>query len=129
MDAPTHVLNWYFGWLSVLMAFATGAVIGLFFHREDFLGGYTSFRRRIIRLGHIAQAALGMMNVIYALSPWPGPDRWEASVASAAFVVGGISMPLVCFLSGWRESWRHLFFIPVVSLVVAVMLTLKGAIG
>lgn len=28
-------------------------------------------------------------------------------------------MPLVCFLSAWRERWRHLFFVPVTSLVAA----------
>ena len=53
------MLNWYFGWAAILTAFATGAVLGLFFHREDFLGGYASFRRRILRLVHIALAALG----------------------------------------------------------------------
>ena len=42
----------------------TGAVLGLRFHRDDFLGGYGSFRRRIVRLGHIAMAALGMINVL-----------------------------------------------------------------
>ena len=52
--------NWYFGWASILSAFVTGALIGLFFYREDFLGGYMSFSRRILRLGHIAQAALGL---------------------------------------------------------------------
>jgi hypothetical protein len=50
----------------VLLAFATGAGLGLFFHRDDFLGGYNSFRRRIVRLGHIALAALGMLNVIFS---------------------------------------------------------------
>ena len=72
MNAPPHVLNWQFGWLLVLAAFATGAVMGLSFHREDFLGGYDSFRRRLVRLGHIALAALGMMNVLFALCPVAG---------------------------------------------------------
>ena len=71
MNAPTHAINWLVGWWLVLAAFATGAAIGLFFHRPDFLGGYDAFRRRILRLGHIALAALGMLNVIYAISPWP----------------------------------------------------------
>jgi hypothetical protein len=128
MYGPPHVLNWYFGWISVLGAFVTGAGLGLFFHREDFLGGYASFRRRIVRLGHIAQAALGMMNVLYGLSPWPVAERWEANAASVAFVVGGIAMPAVCFLTGWREPFRHLFFIPVTALVTAVLLTLLGVI-
>src|SRR5262245_23719460 len=74
VSAPWHPLNWYAGWGLLLAAFATGALAGLGFHREDFLGGYGSFRRRLLRLGHIALAALGMLNLIYALSPWPAPS-------------------------------------------------------
>src|SRR5262245_57722563 len=120
------MVNWYFGWLLVLSAFVTGAGLGLFFHRDDFLGGYASFRRRILRLGHIAQAALGMMNVLYGLSPWPAADCPEAAVAGWAFVVGGVSMPAVCFLSAWKKPFRHLFFIPVTALIVAAVTTLRG---
>lgn len=124
-----HPLNWYFGWGLVSSAFVTGAVIGLFFHREAFLGGYTSFRRRIIRLGHISQAALGMMNVLYGLSPAPALDpHGYSETASVAFVVGGVAMPVVCFLSGWKEPFRYLFFIPVASLVVAAVYALKGGV-
>ena len=61
-----HPVNWYVGWSLILAAFVSGAGIGLFFHREDFWGGYASFRRRIVRLGHIALAALGMLNVLFA---------------------------------------------------------------
>ena len=127
MLAPHHPLNWHAGWTLVLAAFVTGAGLGLFFHRDDFWGGYDSFRRRIVRLGHIALAALGMMNVLYSLSPWPAATRWESDAASIAFVVGGVSMPAVCFLSGWKLGFRHLFFIPVTALILAVSWTLQGA--
>ena len=122
----THVHNWYAGWALILTAFLTGAAIGLFFHRESFWGGYASFRRRIVRLGHIACAALGMMNVVYSLSPWPRPGDWLTSYSNCLLIMGGISMPVVCFLSGWRIGFRHLFFIPVLSLAGAVILTLRG---
>lgn len=126
MTGPFHPLNWQAGWLLVLGAFATGTLMGLFFHREDFLGGYGSFRRRLARLGHIALAALGMMNVLFSLSPWPSPESWSAGAASLAFVTGGVSMPAVCFLTAWREPFRHLFAVPVVALVLAVVFTLYG---
>src|SRR2546423_4928628 len=106
-----HVANWSFGWGSLLAAFLTGIPLGLCFHRDDFWGGYASFRRRIVRLGHIAQAALGMLNVLFGLSPWPEPSLWQAEAASLCFIVGGVSMPVVCFLSGWKKPFRHLFFI------------------
>jgi len=127
MNAPPHVLNWQFGWLLVLAAFATGAIMGLSFHREEFLGGYNSFRRRLVRLGHIALAALGMMNVLFAISPWPAPGSWSAGAASLCFVVGGIAMPATCFLTAWRPGFRHVFALPVTALVLAVLFTCFGA--
>jgi hypothetical protein len=127
MTSPHHPLNWYAGWGLILTAFVTGALLGLYFHRDDFWGGYTSFRRRIVRLGHIALAALGLMNVVYSLSPWPGPSHWESEAASIGFVVGGISMPAVCFLTGCYKPLRFLFFIPVTALILAAVWTLQGA--
>src|SRR5947208_97719 len=86
---PGHSLNWYFGWCLLLSAFVTGAILGLFFDQDAFLGGYSSFRRRLIRLGHIAQAALGMVNVLFGLSPWPS-SGWYAESASLCFITGGL---------------------------------------
>jgi hypothetical protein len=124
--APTHFLNWWCGWAMLLGAFVTGAALGLFFRRDDFWGGYASFRRRIVRLGHIALAALGMLNVIYAICPWPQPGTMPARVASIGFVIGGASMPAVCFLTGWKPLFRHLFFVPVLALIIAVLAVLLG---
>jgi hypothetical protein len=128
LEEKSIVLNWYFGWISILTAFVTGAGIGLFFYRDDFLGGYGSFRRRILRLGHIAQAALGMMNLI------AGVDQLQrgleyAAIAQWGLVVGGITMPLVCFLSAWRPGCRHLFFIPVIALIAAAVEILQRGPG
>ena len=121
-----HVLNWYAGWGMLLLAFGTGAGVGLFFWREDFMGGYGSWRRRLTRLGHIALAALGILNMVYALSPIPAAATWQGQGASVGLVVGGFSMPLVCFLSAWRKGWRHLFAIPVVALIGAAVCVLWG---
>jgi hypothetical protein len=122
----SHPINYFAGWSMVLAAFVTGAGIGLFFHRPEFWGGYASFRRRIVRLGHIALAALGMMNVLFALCPWPAGDRWNGIWAGRLWIVGGVAMPVVCFLTGWRAGFRNWFFVPVGALVGAVVLTLIG---
>jgi hypothetical protein len=123
MNTLLNPFNWQVGWALVLGAFVTGAGIGLFIHREDFLGGYQSYRRRMLRLGHIALAALGMLNVLFALTPWALP------AAGGCFIVGGVAMPTVCFLAAWREKCRHLFFVPVLALVagVVVLLWCSGA--
>ena len=122
-----HPLNWTFGWSLVLAAFLTGAILGLRFHDETFLGGYTSFRRRITRLGHIALAALGIMNALYGVALWPAVGSWQASVAGVGLMIGGVAMPAVCFLCAWRKPFRHLFFIPVVALLAAVVAILAGS--
>ena len=118
-------MNYYVGWGLILAAFVSGAVLGLFFHNEDFLGGYTSFRRRIVRLGHIALAALGAINVLYSLSPISTETLVRAKIASFGFAIGGATMPAVCFLAAWRTSYRRLFFIPVAALVVATIQVLR----
>lgn len=119
--------NWIAGWGLVLLAFLSGAMLGLGWHRDDFLGGYASFRRRVIRLGHIAFAALGLMNVVFSLSPLPTPGTTTARLASICFIAGGVLMPAVCFLTAWRSGWRHWFVLPVLSLILAVVFTLLGA--
>ena len=115
-------LNWSFGWIWILVGFLSGAAIGLRFHR-DFWGGYASFRRRIVRLGHISLVALGMLNLLFTMSPWPVPGTVQSNVASACFVAGAVLMPAVCFLTAWRPSMRRLFPIPVAALVAAVVFT------
>jgi len=127
MAAMTHPLNLAAGWWLILAAFATGAVLGLGFHREEFLGGYASFRRRLFRLGHIALAALGALNVVYGLSPVSPGLGAPAALPGTLLLAGAIAMPAVCFLSAWREPFRRLFPIPVVLLVAAVLLIALGA--
>lgn len=123
-----HPSNWYWGWALVLGGFLSGAALGLRFDREDFWGGYASFRRRLARLGHIAMIALGLINVIFAIAPLPAPGTGTAAVAGTCLQAGGVAMPLVCFLSSWRPSFRRLFFLPVCALVIAVLAILIGGV-
>jgi len=123
----TFHTNWVFGWGLMLLAFFAGAVLGLFFYREDFLGGYASFRRRIFRLGHISLAALGMLNVLYGLTPHTVVLPPLHQLASIGLMAGGWTMPAVCFLTAWRAGLRHLFFIPVICLLIGVGAILYGA--
>ncbi len=110
-------LHWQLGWWMVLAGFISGALLGLFFHRDDFLGGYGSFSRRIARLGHIALVALGLINFFYSAVP---ASEWaRGGMGGTAMVVGALSMPLLCFLSAWKPFFRHLFFIPVICLATA----------
>ena len=112
-------LNLTVAWLAILLGLISGTLLGLFFHREDWLGGYGSWRRRMLRLGHISFFGTGLLNLSFALSAAHLRHEPPPRVAALAFVVGAIAMPTVCFLSAWRQPLRHLFFIPVTSLIVA----------
>jgi len=117
------------GWSAMLLGAVSGAAIGLRFHIEGWAGGYASFRRRMLRLGHIAFFGLGLVNVLFALSVEAvGLPVAAPPVASLSLVVGVVTMPLVCFLTAWRAGFRHLFFVPVSSVVLAVVLVLAGGL-
>ena len=120
-ETMTFPLNWYAGWSMILAGFISGAVLGLFFHRENFLGGYMSWRRRLLRLGHIALVALGLLNVVYAQTPF---CSHSLKLAGYFLVAGGVLMPSVCALSAWRKSLKPLFAVPVAILFGAVVLIL-----
>ena len=116
-----HALNFVAGWWLILIAFVGGAILGLGIHREDYLGGYNSYRRRMLRLGHNALAALGMINILYGLSLGAGaPAGWPGGLLLA----GAIAMPTVCGLAAWRPRFRALFFVPVTLLIAGVILIL-----
>ena len=113
------LVNLYVGWFAILLGLVAGATIGTFFHREEWLGGYGDWRRRMLRLVHVSLVGTGLLNLAFALSCESLRVDPVPMVASVLFVVGAAAMPIVCFLSVWRPKARHFFFIPVVSLIVA----------
>ncbi len=125
-------VNLYFAWTWMLAGMASGAVMGLFFHRDDWLGGFGSWRRRMVRLAHIAFFGTGLLNLGFALS-WGSLERAGETdplltVASVLLIVGAVAMPTVCYASAWRDRFRHLFFIPVVSLMGGVAALLAAGL-
>ena len=115
------------GWLGMLGGVASGAVIGLFFHREDWMEGYASFRRRMTRLGHVSFFGLGFLNMMFALTTVVvALPPLALRVASAGFIVGALTMPVCCFLTAWRKPFRHLFPLPVAGLLAAILALLAG---
>ena len=120
-------LNLLTGWLGMLGGVISGAIIGLFFHQEGWMGGYSSFRRRMTRLGHISFWGLGFINIMFALSVREVElPIINAQVASVGFILGLVTMPLCCFLTAWHESFRHLFPVPVICVLVGVVSLLIG---
>jgi len=115
------------GWGSMAAGALSGAAIGLFFHQDGWLGGYGSFRRRMLRLGHIAFFGLGILNVLFAVSLAARPSHSSLlPLASAGFWMAAVTMPACCFLTAWRKELRHLFPIPVLALVAGIAGLMSG---
>jgi hypothetical protein len=114
-----YEINFVAAWFAILAGLITGTAMGLFFHDVGWMGGYGSWRRRMMRLGHISFFGTGFLNLAFVLSVEHLHLAELPPVASAGFLLGTVAMPTVCFLSAWRESVRHLFFIPVAALTVA----------
>ena len=122
-----QLFSLHVGWLGLTAGVISGTVMGLFFFREKWLGGYGSHPRRMVRLGHISLFGLAFLNFAYAgtvaLVPFGARSAWSIAVCLA---LGAITMPICCLLCAWRK-WLGLFFpIPVTSLLVAVILILRG---
>jgi hypothetical protein len=111
-------VNLQAAWIGFLIGSLAGAVPGVFFHKADWLGGYDSWPRRMIRLGHISFFGLGFLNLGFALSVHSLALTAGVRAPSALLIVGAIAMPTVCYLSAWRSTFRHLFFVPVVSITL-----------
>src|SRR5689334_20861059 len=94
-------INLAAAWVGIALGMVGGAVLGLSFHEEGWLGGYGSWRRRLLRLGHISLFGLAFVNVAYAMTA--SRMGWKPGAASALFVAGAALMPLVCGLAAWRK--------------------------
>lgn len=113
-------------WIGLLLGVVSGALIGLFFHREEWMGGYQSFRRRLTRLGHISFFGLGFLNFFFVLTgALLSFSEAQCRPAALALLLGAATMPTVCFLTAWKKPCRHLFFIPVGGVAIGILLTLR----
>ena len=125
---PFH-LNLIAAWLWILLGFLSGFGLGLGFHRESWLGGYSSFKRRLYRLGHISLFALGAVNLFFYITTAHVPATGMTwIVASRGFIAGAILMPICCLIMAHWPRARLLFGLPVLSLVVAAIATLTGVL-
>ena len=115
-------INLYAAWIGFLLGALAGATSGLFFDREDWLGGYADWRRRMVRLGHISFFGIGLLNLGFYLTVEAVGIQEGIRIPAILLMVGAIAMPLVCYLSAHRKGFRHLFFIPAGAVTLALAL-------
>ena len=120
MLAMPNDINAIAGWAGILVGLLVGVVFGTSFHRADWLGGYTSWPRRMLRLGHISFFGIALLNLAYAVTVkylgWPAPPTF----VSVALASANVLMPAACGLAAWRPWLRHVFVVPVTCVVGAV---------
>jgi len=116
--------NLYAAWIGFLAGCVAGAVPGLFFHDEEWLGGYASWRRRMIRLAHVAFFGVGFLNLSFVLTARALGLETGLGLSSVLLIFAAAAMPIVCYLSAWRPSFRHAFFVPAFALTGGVALFL-----
>ncbi len=114
-------INLFAAWIGMLLGGIMGAVQGLFFHNEEWLGGYGTWKRRMMRLGHISFFGIAFINISFAVTANIMGIELEISIPSVLFIVGAIGMPLICYLSAFKKGFRHLFFIPALSVIVGIV--------
>ena len=110
-------LNLLAGWIGIVGGVLAGAGIGLFFGNEDWLGGYGSWTRRMLRLGHISFFCMGVLYILFDLTTrninpanlWP----------SYLMVAGLAGMPAVCYAAAFYKKAKGLFPLPVFCVLAA----------
>ena len=124
----TGDLNILAAWLGILCGVSGGALAGLFFHDDAWLGGYGSWRRRLTRLGHISFFGIAFLNLAFAVTlRQPGWAPHSALPGAALAAAQGL-MPMACFLAAWRKPWRHAFVVPVGCVLVGVVGLILGKV-
>jgi hypothetical protein len=119
-------INLFAAWFGILLGFLSGFALGMFFHREHWLGGYGSLKRRLYRLAHISFFGLGAVNLLFYFTAQMVPGSQMLLLASNAFIMGAITMPICCVLMAHYPNTRALFALPVISLVAGGVLTLAA---
>jgi len=123
------MINEAFGWLWIVGGFLTGGLLGIGFDRETFLGGYASWARRLLRLGHIAMIALGVLNILFAQSVVrSGLDPAWNSLGSWSLITGAVLMPGACALCAFRPKAKPVFALPVVALTLGASIIGVGLV-
>ena len=116
------MINIQAAWVGFLLGCVAGVITGLFFHHDDWLGGYASWQRRMIRLAHIAFFGLSFINLSFALTAITLGFDTGLQSTSILLIAGAVTMPTVCYLSAWKPVFRNLFFIPAISVTLGIAL-------
>ena len=84
--------------------------------------GYADLRRRMVLLGNVSFFGIGLLNLGFFLTVEAMGVQEGTRLPAILLIVGAVAMPLVCYLSAYRKSFRHLFFVPAGAVTLALAL-------
>ena len=100
-------INLHVAWIMMVVGALVGALSGLFFHKQEWFGGYASWQRRMMRLGHISLFGIAFINVAFVFTVSYLRVDSNILLPSRLLIIGSITMPIVCFLSAYKKFFRH----------------------
>jgi len=100
-------------WVGFLAGALSGLAAGVFFHDPAWLGGYDGWRRRLLRLGHIACFGLGLLNLAFVATLPHLPKESTTTLAGWLLIAALATMTPCCWLSACVPAARSAFAIPV----------------
>lgn len=123
-----------FGWTSIAAGIGVGMMLGLWsfdgpLEVPQILGAYGDTARRMVRLGHIAMVALGMLNVVWALDRGSPEERRDQGIGCAGrlLILGCSTLPLVLFAAAAFRPLKYLLPLPAGCVLAAVCWAALGA--
>ena len=129
MEDNIGATNVIFGWVWLFVGVLFAIWMGLYAFEPDWLGGYTSLSRRLLRLSHIAFIALSLTNILYGL--FIDTVQLNGSlkkIGAFSLIVASIFMPAVCLLSILDRFFQFFFFIPALSFACGIFVMAFGQI-
>ena len=115
-------------WLGFLAGALSGLAAGVCFHDPDWLGGYQAWRRRLLRLGHIACFGLGLLNVAFVATLPHLRTQGATALAGWLLIAGLATMTPCCWLTAFVPAARYAFAIPVCCVAAGVTGVLVGLV-
>jgi hypothetical protein len=122
VDVPSS-FNLSVAWIGIFLGLVSGSFLGLFFQREEWLEGYSSWQRRLLRLGHISFFGIAFLNLafVFSLSRLKFDQIDNLWIPAICFALAEFTMPSICFASAFWKPARVLFPIPVICLLVGTL--------
>lgn len=122
-------INIKFGWFWLFIGLLQAIWIGLYAFSPEWLGGYASLSRRLLRLSHIAFMALSLTNILYGLCiDSVNLSKSLKKIGSYSMIIAAISMPTICLLTISNNFFELFFFIPSLSFACGLLIMALGQI-